>query len=83
MASCQVTGEGVGTERYLTLTGGGEIRDTIEAIDVGKRRLIDIPPVSPFPVTDYQGTIEVFDSCDGLGVVFWIIDIESKHEDAA
>ncbi len=83
IASCQVHGEGVGAERYMTLTGGGEIRDTIEEIDDSKRKLVYLRPVSPFPVTYYKGTVEVFESYDGLGVVVWTIDFESKPEDAA
>lgn len=54
IASCQFNGEGVDAERPMPLTGGGEIRDTIEAIDEGKRRLVYIRPVLPFLVTYYQ-----------------------------
>lgn len=83
IATCQVYGEGVGAERHMTLTGGGEIKDTVEEIDDGKRKLVYLRSVSPFPVTYYQGTVEVFESYDGLGVVVWTIDFESKPEDAA
>jgi len=34
-------------------------------------------------VTYYKGTVEVFTSYDGLGVVVWTIDFESKPEDTA
>lgn len=83
IATCQVYGEGVGAERQMTLTGGGQIRDTIEEIDDRKRKLVYLRPASPFPVTHYKGTVEVFESYDGLGVVAWTIDFESKPEDAA
>ncbi|MGZ8236948.1 MAG: SRPBCC family protein, partial [Methylobacter sp.] len=46
-------------------------------------KLIYLRPISPFPVTYYKGTIEVFTSYDGLGIVAWTIDFESKPEDSA
>jgi hypothetical protein len=63
--------------------GGGDIKDTIEEIDDANRRLVYLRPVSPFPVTYYQGTVEVFKSYDGLAIVVWTIDFESQPEDAA
>jgi hypothetical protein len=81
--TCRVDGEGPGALRYMTVTGGGEIKDTIEEIDDAHRRLVYLRPLSPFPVTYYQGTVEVFKSYDGLGIVVWTIDFESRPEDAA
>ena len=82
--SCRVEGEGQGASRYMTIAnGGGDIKDTIEEIDDANRRLVYLRPVSPFPVSYYQGTVEVFTSYDGLGIVVWTIEFESKPEDAA
>jgi len=81
--TCRVEGEGQGALRYMTLAGGGEIKDIIEEIDDINMRLVYLRPVSPFPVTYYKGTVEVFKSYDGLGVVAWTIDFESQPEDAA
>lgn len=81
--SCQVEGEGVGARRHMRLVSGGEIEDIIEAIDDGAMRLSYLRPRSPFPVSHYRGTVEVFSSYDGLGVVAWTIDFESRPEDAA
>lgn len=82
--TCRVEGEGQGALRYMTIAeGGGDIKDTIEEIDDRNMRLIYLRPVSPFPVTYYKGTVEVFKSYDGLGVVVWTIDFESQPEDAA
>ena len=82
--TCRVEGEGVGARRYMTIVNnGGEIQDTIESIDDARRRLVYLRPVSPFPVSSYRGTVEVFTSYDGLAVVTWTIDFESKPEDAA
>lgn len=81
--TCRVEGDGPGALRYMTVAGGGEIKDTIEEIDDRNMRLIYLRPVSPFPVTYYRGTVEVFKSYDGLGVVVWTIDFESRPEDVA
>ncbi len=80
--TCRVEGKGPGALRYMTVAGGGEIKDTIEEIDDINMRLIYLRPLSPFPVTHYKGTVEVFKSYDGLGVVVWTIDFESQPEDA-
>jgi len=45
--------------------------------------LVYLRLVSPFPVTYYKGTVEVFSSYDGLGIVVWTIEFESKPEDTA
>lgn len=80
---CRVEGDGPGALRFMTIANnGGEIQDTIESIDDTERRLVYRRPVSPFPVTDYTGTVEVFTSYDGLGIVVWTIDFESKSKDA-
>ena len=81
--TCQLEGRGSGTLRYMTTAEGGEITDTIEEIDDGNRRLVYLRPVSPFPVNSYRGTVEVFSSYDGLAIVVWTIDFESKSDDAA
>jgi uncharacterized protein YndB with AHSA1/START domain len=82
--TCKVEGDGPGALRYMTLAdGGGDIKDTIEEIDPKKMKLIYLRPISPFPVTYYKGTVEVFTSYDGLGIVVWTIDFESKPEDSA
>ena len=81
--TCSVEGDGPGALRHMTLTGGGEIKDTIKSIDNMNMRLVYNRPISPFPVTYYQGTVEVFRSYDGLGIVVWTIDFESRPEDAS
>ncbi len=82
--TCRVEGNGPGALRYMTIANnGGEIKDTIEEIDQKHRRLVYLRPVSPFPVTYYKGTVEVFTSYDGLGIVVWTIDFESRPEDSA
>ncbi len=79
--TCRVEGRGVGAHRYMTLEGG-QITDLIEAVDDGRRRFIYLRTTSPFPVTHYRGTVEIFDSYDGQAVLAWTIDFESKPEDS-
>lgn len=81
--TCRVEGDGPGALRYMTVAGGGDIKDSIVEIDDISMRLVYLRPLSPFPVTYYKGTVEVFKSYDGLGVVVWTIDFESQQEDAA
>jgi hypothetical protein len=81
--TCRLEGAGPGALRYMTTVDGGEITDSIEEIDDGNRRLVYLRLISPFPVSDYKGTVEVFTSYDGLAVVVWTIEFESKPDDAA
>ena len=78
IASCRVSGHGVGAWRYMITIDGGEIQDVIEVCDDQCRRLVYRRPVSPFPVSQYRGTVEVFTSYDGSAVVVWTIDFESE-----
>lgn len=84
IASCRVEGDGAGALRFMTIAdNGGEIKDVIEDIDESQRRLVYRRPVSPFAVSAYRGTVEVFTSYDGLAIVVWTIDFEATPEDAA
>jgi hypothetical protein len=86
LATCKVEGSGVGAARYMTISdeyGGGDIKDIIEEIDNTSRKLVYSRPISPFPVTSYLGTVEVFESYDGNAVLVWTIDYESSDEDRA
>lgn len=62
---------------------GGKITDLIEEISDADQRLVYLRTESPFPVTHYRGTMEVFDSYDAQAVVTWTIDFESSPEDSA
>jgi hypothetical protein len=82
--TCTVEGNGAGAKRNMSLiNGGGDIKDIIKEIDHDNMRLVYLRPESPFPVTSYTGTVEVFKSYDGLAIVCWTIDFESKPEDSA
>ena len=78
--TCRVEGEGVGARRYMTLKGDAKIIDVITEINTVARRLKYQRVESPFPVSSYWGTVEVFTSFDGRAVVAWTVDFESKPE---
>lgn len=80
--ACRVEGHGVGAHRYMRLEGGGEIVDRILEVDSAAKRLTYQRIRSPFPVTSYRGTVEVFRSFDELAVVVWTIDFESSPENS-
>lgn len=83
IGSCRVEGSGVGAHRKMELEQGGDIVDLIEDIDGDNKRLVYLRTISPFPVTHYRGTVEVFDSYDGQAIVSWTIDFDSEPEDSA
>lgn len=81
IATCSVEGSGVGAYRRMTTSDGDEITDIIQDIDPAKKRLVYLRVKSPFPVTHYQGTVEVFDSFDSMAVIVWTIDFTSDPKD--
>lgn len=83
IATCRVEGEGAGARRYMNLEEGGQIIDLVEQIDHAGKRFTYLRTDSPFPVTHYRGTVEVFDSYDAMAVVAWTIDFDSAPEDSA
>lgn len=83
IATCSVEGNGVGANRRMTTVDGGDITDIIQEIDHTKKRLVYQRVKSPFPVTSYQGTVEVFSSFDSMAVIVWTIDFESDPKDSA
>ena len=73
----------MGAHRYMTLHRGGEITDRIVDINPTRRRLTYQRVRSPFPVTSYKGTVEVFESFDSRAIVVWTVDFESDPENSA
>ena len=70
----------MGAHRRTTIGGGGEIVDRLVSLDSGERRLSYHRIKSPFPVSSYIGTVEVFASFDGSAVVVWTVAFESEPE---
>lgn len=80
LATFEVEGDGVGVHRRMTIEGGGDIVDRLVSLDPGERRLVYNRVKSPFPVSSYTGTVEVFESFDGSAVVVWTVAFESEPE---
>jgi uncharacterized protein YndB with AHSA1/START domain len=82
ITSCTVEGSGIGAIRRMDSVRGGKIVDRIVDIQQAEMRLVYQRIKSPFAVSSYRGTVEVFESFDGLGVLAWTIDFESTPENA-
>jgi len=59
IADADVSGEGVGAERTLTLADGGQVVERLEALDEAARTLRYSIVESPLPVEHYEGTLSV------------------------
>jgi len=82
--SCRVEGEGEGALRVMTLAGGaGEMRDRIIEIAPQERRLRYHRIRLPFPVSDYFGTVEIFDLGLGASRLLWTVRFEAGPKDEA
>ena len=83
ISACSVEGSGSAAKRRLTLEGGlGEMLDIVRSVDPATRRLTYERVESPFPVSSYVGTVEVFTSFDGDAVQVWTVDFESAPDDS-
>ncbi len=82
ITSCAVEGSGIGAIRRMDSVRGGRLVDRIVDIQPAEMRLVYQRVESPFAVTSYRGTVEVFESFDGLSVLAWTIDFESTPENA-
>lgn len=59
------------------------MEDHVVQVDDEKRRGVYDRVRSPFQVTAYVGTVEVFESFDSMAVVVWTVDFESAPETSA
>lgn len=60
VSACTVQGSGIGATRVLTLAdGSGEVHETLSALDAENMSMSYSITSSPFPVTDYVGTMDV------------------------
>jgi hypothetical protein len=82
LTTCTIEGSGVGAIRRMGSARGGMIVDHVIELQPDKMRLSYRRVESPFAVTSYVGTVEVFESFDGLGILCWTIDFESTPENA-
>lgn len=79
--SCKVEGEGVGTIRILGLADGAEVKDCIKEINHQDRRFRYVRTQHPFPVSYYEGTVNVRDVDKGKCKVSWSVQIEIAKAD--
>ncbi len=76
IASCRVEGAGAGAIRILGLVDGGEMRDRVLEIADAERRFRYDRFELPFPVENYQGTVEVRERSDQRSDVVWRTQFE-------
>lgn len=81
LASCELSGEGVGAVRTLTLPGGVELQERLEALDDSGRRLQYSILSGPIPVQDYLATVEVHEDGDAC-TVDWSSQFTTGMEEA-
>jgi uncharacterized protein YndB with AHSA1/START domain len=76
----EVSGEGVGSTRTLSLAGGGRIVEKLLSVDDEDRVYSYSIESGPLPVADYEATIRVRAGADGEGsVVEWSGEFKPKN----
>jgi hypothetical protein len=75
--SCTVEGEGIGSVRTLTMGGGVQIAERLEAFDDAGRRLQYAIVSGPLPMEDYLSTVEVREDGDAC-VIDWSSTFDPK-----
>lgn len=76
--SCTLTGEGVGAIRTITMPGGLELQERLEAFDDSGRTLqYAIIGENPLPFTDYLSTIRISEDGNATAIE-WSSTFEPK-----
>jgi hypothetical protein len=76
--SCTVEGEGLGAVRTITMPGGLQLQERLEAFDDAGRSLqYAIIGENPLPFTDYLSTIRLSEDGDGTAIE-WSSTFEPK-----
>ena len=80
VASVSVEGEGIGAARTLTLAGeeGGEITESLDALDNEGMSLTYSILESPLPIDNYTATMTVSESEEGKAAFTWSSDFTAK-----
>jgi len=71
VVACTMVGEGVGAVRTVTLEGGAEVQERLEALDDAERSLSYSIVSSPLPIENYLATIQVAAASDDECEVTW------------
>ena len=84
IASSTIEGEGVGATRTCTMPDGGELIETLLAVDEENMKMTYNITSSPLPVSGYEGTMAVKDLGDGTSELHWssvfAVPDEAKEE---
>ena len=78
-----MVGEGVGAVRTVTLDGGAEVQERLEAIDDQGRTLSYSIVSSPLPIENFLSTIQVAAASDDECEVTWSSTFEVAPTDEA
>jgi len=83
ITNAELSGEGVGAERTLTLADGGRVVERLEERDDTARTLQYTIVDAPLPVTNYEGTMSVEVIDDAACEVTWAseFDVVDAPED--
>ncbi len=76
ITNADLSGEGVGAERTLTLVDGGHVVERLGAHDDAARTLRYSMVDGPLPVTNYEGTMSVEARGDSSCEVTWSSDFD-------
>jgi hypothetical protein len=80
--SARLEGSGVGMSRIMQKPEGGEIRETLVALDdAGQSATYTIGEGIPFPVSSYRATVAVSDD-GGKGRIAWSCEFEPEGASA-
>ena len=83
VTGCTMAGEGVGAVRTVTLEGGAEVQERLEALDDGARSLSYAIVSSPLPIENYLSTIQVSAASDDECEVAWSSTFDVAPADEA
>ena len=65
IATCEVTGSGVGAKRVCGMPNGAKMHETIEEINHDTKRFRYSINESPMPISNYMGTVDMKESGNG------------------
>lgn len=80
IARTELSGEGVGATRTLTLEDGTEVVERLDALDEETQVLRYSIVESPLPIEDYEGLLSVQSAGNGACEVRWASTFEADDE---
>lgn len=83
IATCEVSGSGPGATRICTFEDGGKLFERLDSIDEKEKKLTYSITEGSIPVTEYVGTITVFQSGEEQCEVEWTARFKAPLESQA